>query len=75
MSATSATNQTLKVFIFLADPTTTLLTHDQMVVQIDDRKLDCSVSHRLRRLREALSERASREIHAGQEFFEAVEGG
>lgn len=45
-----------------------------LVVQIGDQKLDCSVSHRLHRLREALRDRASREIHAGREYFEAAEG-
>ena len=49
-----------------------------LVVQIGDQKLDGSVSHRLRRLRQALSEafreRASREIHAGKEYFDGVEG-
>jgi F-type H+-transporting ATPase subunit delta len=43
-----------------------------LVVQIGDQRLDCSVSHRLHRLREALSDRASREIHAGTEYFESA---
>ena len=45
-----------------------------LVVQIGDEKLDGSVSNRLRQLREALRDRASREIHAGKEYFEGVEG-
>lgn len=45
-----------------------------LVVQIGDQKLDGSVSNRLRQLREALRDRASREIHAGKEYFEGVEG-
>ncbi|HUU83422.1 MAG TPA: ATP synthase F1 subunit delta [Phycisphaerae bacterium] len=45
-----------------------------LVVQIGDEKLDCSISSRLRRLRQAMRGRASREIHAGKDYFEAVEG-
>ena len=44
-----------------------------LVVHIGDEKLDGSVSHQLHTLRETLKERASREIHAGKDYFEEVE--
>ena len=45
-----------------------------LVVQIGDEKLDASVSRQMQLLRESLKERASREIHAGKEYFETTEG-
>jgi F-type H+-transporting ATPase subunit delta len=44
-----------------------------LVVRIGDKKLDSSVVNRLHQFRETLDERASREIHSGKAFFEAVE--
>ena len=41
-----------------------------LVVQIGDEKLDCSVASRINALRQALSDRASREIHAGRQYVE-----
>lgn len=41
-----------------------------LVVQIGDKKLDGSVANRIRGLRRALAERASREIHAGKQYVE-----
>ncbi len=44
-----------------------------LVIQVGDKKMDCSASHRLRQLRERFRDRASREIHAGKDYFEAAE--
>lgn len=41
-----------------------------LVVQIGDKKLDGSVANRIKGLRRALAERASREIHAGKQYVE-----
>jgi len=43
-----------------------------MVVRIGDEKIDFSLATQLRRLREALLARASREIHAGRGFVASV---
>jgi F-type H+-transporting ATPase subunit delta len=43
-----------------------------LVVQIGDRKLDASVATRVKRLRAALLDRASREIHSGTSFVDAA---
>jgi F-type H+-transporting ATPase subunit delta len=45
-----------------------------LVVQIGDQKLNSSVARRLELLRESFRSRASREIHAGKEYFDVVEG-
>ena len=45
-----------------------------LVVQIGDQKLNGSVARRLELLRESFRARASREIHAGKEYFELIEG-
>jgi F-type H+-transporting ATPase subunit delta len=42
-----------------------------VVVQIGDEKLDASITSKLQRLGEALSERGSREIHSGKVYVEA----
>lgn len=41
-----------------------------LVLQIGDEKLDASVSTRLKRLGELLSDRASREIHSGRQHYD-----
>jgi F-type H+-transporting ATPase subunit delta len=41
-------------------------------VRIEDEKIDSTVARRLEVLRQALLERASREIHTGQQYFEGA---
>lgn len=43
-----------------------------LVVRIHDEKMDASVLRRLQRMRDVLSDRASREIHSGKEYFESA---
>jgi len=43
-----------------------------LVVQISDEKFDASVATRLRRMGDALRERASHEIHSGKKYFEGT---
>jgi F-type H+-transporting ATPase subunit delta len=43
-----------------------------LLVQCGDRRYDVSVAKRLAGLREALYERASREVHSGKPYFEGV---
>lgn len=42
-----------------------------LVVRIGDQKLDCTIASRIKALRQALADRASKEIHAGQRYVDA----
>lgn len=43
-----------------------------LAVRIEDEKLDSTVARRIATVRQVLLERASREIHAGKEYFDGV---